>query len=193
MFFFFAVFIYFTGDTMKKTWTIFFLRLLISVIIMLVVLILIKSSSNFKNNFYKHVYSNNISFTNIKKIYNKYIGNTDIIDKVVKTETVFSEKLVYKSKKKYLDGVSLEVDNNYLVPINESGIVVFIGDKEGYNNTVIIQRIDGIDEWYGNIENVNVKLYDYVKKGELLGECNKKLYLVYKKDGNVLNYEEYIK
>ena len=178
---------------MKKVGTTFFLKILISAVIMLVILILIKSNSNFKTNFYKQVYSNNISFTNIKKLYNKYIGNTDIIDKVVKTETVFSEKLVYESKEKYKDGVKLKVDKNYLVPINESGIVVFIGEKDGYNNTVIIQRIDGIDEWYGNVSNVSVKLYDYVKKGDVLGECNDSLYLIYKKDGNVLNYEDYIK
>ena len=45
---------------------------------------------------------------------------------------------------------------------------------------------------YLNGENVNAKLYDYVSEGELLGEASNNLYLVYKKDGNVLNYEEYI-
>ena len=173
--------------------TIFFIKLLISIVITLVILILIKSSSDFKNNFYKQVYSNNISFTKLKEVYNKYIGDSDILDKVVKTETVFNEELTYKSSEVYLDGVKLEISSNYLVPINESGIVVFIGEKENYGNTVIIQRIDGIDEWYGNIENVNVELYDYVKEGDLLGEANNNLYLVYKKDGNVLNYEEYLK
>ena len=173
--------------------TIFFVKLLISIVITLIILILIKSSSDFKNDFYKKVYNRNISFTKLKKVYNKYICNLDIFDKVVKTEMVFNEELTYKSKEKYLDGVKLNVDSNYLVPINESGIVVFIGEKEGYNNTVIIQRIDGIDEWYGNIQNVNVKLYDYVSKGELLGDVNNNLYLVYKKDGNILNYEEYLK
>lgn len=173
--------------------TIFFIKLLISIVITLVILILIKSSSNFKNEFYKKVYSDNISFTQLKQVYNKYIGNLDIFDNVVKTEMVFNEKLTYKSKEKYLDGVKLNVDADYLVPINESGIIVFIGEKEGYNNTVIVQRVDGIDEWYGNIQNVNVKLYDYVSKGELLGDVNNNLYLVYKKDGNILNYEEYLK
>lgn len=169
------------------------MKLLISIVITLVILILIKSSSGFKNNFYKEVYNNNISFAKLKEVYNKYIGDFDLFDKVVKTETVFNEKLSYKKSEKYLDGVKLEVGNNYLVPIEESGIVVFIGEKEGYGNTIIIQRIDGIDEWYGNISNVNVKMYDYVKKSTLLGEANNDLYLVYKKDGNVLNYEEYLK
>ena len=46
--------------------------------------------------------------------------------------------------------------------------------------------------WYGNISNTSVKLYDYVKKGDILGEVNDYLYLVYKKNGNILNYEDYI-
>ena len=173
--------------------TIFFIKLLISIVITLIILILIKSSSNFKNDFYKQVFSNNISFTKLKNVYNRYLGNFDIFDKVVKEETVFNEQLTYESSENYLDGVKLNIGSNYLVPINESGIVVFIGPKENYGNTVIIQRIDGIDEWYGNIENVNVKLYDYVSKGELFGDSNKSLYLVYKKDGKVLNYEKYLK
>lgn len=173
--------------------TIFFVKFLISIIVTLVILILIKSNNNFKTNFYKLIYNTNISFTKIKNVCNKYIGNFDIFDTIVKDETVFNEKLTYDSIEKYLDGVKLNIGSNYLVPISESGIVVFIGEKENYGNTVIIQRIDGIDELYGNIENVNVKLYDYVSKGELLGESNNYIYLVYKKDGNVLNYEEYIK
>jgi len=173
--------------------TIFFIKLLISIVFTLIILIIIKSSSDFKNKFYEKVYGNNFSFTYINKLYNKYIGDFDVFDNVVKTEKVFNEKLTYKDKEKYKDGVKLKVDTNYLVPIEESGIVVFIGEKEDYGNTVIIQRIDGVDEWYGNIENVNVKLYDYVTKGSLLGESNEELFLVYKKDGKVLNYEEYIK
>ena len=173
--------------------TIFFSKLLITAIITIIILILIKSSSNFKNIFYKKVYEDNLSFSYFNNLYNKYIGNNKIFDKVIKTQTVFNETLIYEDKNKYLDGVSLSVSNNYLVPVNKSGIVVYIGEKAGYNNTVIIQRIDGIDEWYGNIENVNVKLYDYVTEGSILGSCNNNLYLVYKKDGNILNYEEYLK
>ena len=173
--------------------TIIFSKVLISIVLTLIILILMKSNSNFKSTFYKKVYSDNISFTKLKNLYNKYIGDSDILKKYIKTETVFNEKLTYKSMEKYLDGVKLDVGQNYLVPIEESGIVVFIGEKEGYGNTVIIQRIDGIYEWYGNIENVSVKMYEYVNKNKLLGEANNNLYLVYKKDGNVLNYEEYIK
>ena len=160
---------------------------------MLVSLILIKSNKEFKTNFYKQVYGTNFSFSKINNLYNKYIGKLDIVDKVATTEPVFSEKLEYKKEEKYKDGVSLSVNKNYLVPIQESGVVVFIGEKEDYGNTVIIQRLDGIDQWYGNISNTDLKLYDYVKTGDLLGEADGTLYLVYRKNGKTLNYEDYIK
>lgn len=176
---------------MKKS--IYLTKLCITMIITLVILILIKSSTNFKNIFYEKVYNTNFSFDKLNMLYTKYVGDFDVLDKYVKSKAVFNETLLYEKKEEYKEGVKLTVEDNYLVPINESGIVVFIGEKENYGNTVIIQRIDGIDEWYGNISNVNVKLYDYVKKGELLGEANNTLYLVYKKQGKTLKYEEVFK
>ena len=176
---------------MKNNAAIFFSKVLISIVITLIILILIKSSSNFKTMFYKEVYSTNISFAPLTNIYNKYIGNLDIFNGAI-TEPVFNEKLSFSSIESYLDGAKLKVESN-LIPINESGIVVYMGEKEGYGNTIIIQRVDGIDEWYGGIINTNLKLYDYVESGTLLGEVDEYLYLVYKKDGNVLNYEEYLK
>ena len=79
-----------------------------------------------------------------------------------------------------------------MVPILESGVVVFIGEKDDYKNTIIVEQVDGIDVFYGNIKTNNIKLYDYVEKGELLGEANKELYLVFQKDGEYLDYKEYI-
>lgn len=170
---------------------IYFIKILITIILTLVILILVKASSNFKTSFYKAVYTTNISFAPLSNLYNKYIGNLDIFNNEF-METVFYEELVYSLKEDYREGVKLKLDSN-LVPINESGIVVYIGNKDNYGNTVIIQRIDGIDEWYGGIANTDLKLYEYVEKGTLLGEVDKYLYLVYKKDGNILNYEEYLK
>ena len=176
---------------MNDNTTLFFIKLLITIIITLIILIIMKSSNGFKTNFYKEVYSTNISFAPLTDLYNKYIGNLDIFNNI-SIQSVFNEELYYEKEEKYLDGVKLELNSN-LVPINESGVVVYIGEKKGYNNTVIIQRIDGVDEWYGGIINTNVKLYDYVEKGKLLGEIEEYLYLLYKKDGNILNYEEYLK
>ena len=48
--------------------------------------------------------------------------------------------------------------------------------------------------WYCNVQNENVNLYDYVEKGNLLGEAKgKEIYIVYQKDGKYIDYKEYIK
>ena len=96
----------------------------------------------------------------------------------------------YISEKKMLE---LKVDKNYMVPALDSGIVVFIGDKEDYKDTVIVQQANGIDVWYSNVSVDNLKLYDYIEKGSLIGEVKTdSLYMVFKKDGKVLDYKDYI-
>ena len=173
----------------------FLSRVLICLSLFLLLAIICKTSENYKDIVKKHVYETNISFTNIKKMYSEYLGGVSILDKFVPdVKPVFNEKLVYKNTSKYYDGVKLEVDNNYLVPVLESGIVVFIGEKENYGNVIIIQGMDGVDIWYGNMSTKSINLYDYIEAGDLLGETtNNYLYLVYSKNGEYLNYEEYLK
>ena len=185
------VFIYFIGDIMYKNIKIFIVKSMLTIVITLVLLIMMKSSGEFKTQFYKNVYETNFSFTKINNLYNRYFGNVISLPKNP-TEPVFNEKLIYSNKETYFDGVVLNVEKNYMIPIQESGLVVFIGEKENYGNVVIIQQVNGIDMWYGNVDQVDVKLYDYVEKGTLLGECNNKLYLLFKQNGEILDYEKYL-
>jgi len=172
----------------------FITRTLICISLFLVLAIFCKSNIEYKDYIYKNLYEKNISFTTIKKFYSDYLGGVSILDGFTNdTKPVFSEKLTYLNTSKYYDGVKLEVYNNYLVPVIESGLVVFIGEKENYGNVIIIQGMDGVDIWYGNMSTTSVKLYDYIESGDLLGETlTNNLYLVYSKDGNYLDYEEYL-
>lgn len=161
----------------------------------LLVLIFIKKDPQFKTDFYKFVYNSHFSFATFNDVYEKYMGNPlpfkDLL--VQGTEPVFNEQLVYKETNIYKDGVELKVDKNYMVPALDSGIVVFIGDKEDYKDTVIVQQANGIDVWYSNVSADNLKLYDYIEKGSLIGEVKTdSLYMVFKKDGKVLDYKDYI-
>lgn len=167
-------------------------KIFLTILITLIILICIKSNSKFKTSFYKHVYDTSFSFARINTLYQSYFGSPLPFQEYIDVKPVFNEQLEYNSREKYLDGISLSVSNDYLVPVLKGGLVVFTGVKEGYGNVVIIQQVDGIDVWYGNLDTINVKLYDYMESGSLLGSVQKQLYLVYKKDGNVLNYEEYI-
>ena len=168
------------------------IRTLIVIVVLLSLAIIYKSDSSFKDNISSYFFEENISFTKVKKIYDKYLGGLLPIKKEDNTTEVFDEKLNYSDSSIYYDGVKLSVRESYLVPNLQEGMVVFIGDKENYGNTVIIENLDGIEYWYGNIKNTSLKLYDYVEKGSLIGEVNNELFMVFSRDGNYLNYEEYI-
>lgn len=163
-------------------------KVLFVVLLTLITMIVLKTNTDLKPIFYKYVYEDNIKFASINNLYKKYFGSIIPNDNLKK---VSNESLVYQKKEKYKDGVKLTVSKNYAVPAIKEGMVVFVGEKEGYGKTVIISGIDGIDIWYSNIES-SVKIYDYVDKSEIIGEANDSLYIVIKKKDNVLDYEKYI-
>ena len=179
---------------LKKDIKILLSKTLILIIIFLLSSILIKKYPESKLTIKTKVYEESFKFTKLKNIYEKHFGNILSLDKIIKEEQpVFSEKISYTNKQKYQDGVELTVNSNYLVPSIESGIVVFIGEKENYGKTIVIEQTNGIDVFYSNIEPVNINIYDYVEKGELLGETKtNKLYLIFQKDGEILNYKDYV-
>ncbi len=179
----------------KRHALIFLSKILFCTIITLGILICIKASPTFKTNFYQQVFERHISFAEINKVYEKYAGfSIPFKDLFIKdVEPVFNENLTYHDKSKYLDGVKLTVDENYLVPTLTEGLVIFVGEKDNYGKTVIISGSNGIDVWYSNLDNPAIGLYENVQKGDLVGSAKDNyIYLVFKKDGQVLNYEEYL-
>ncbi|MDD4036421.1 MAG: M23 family metallopeptidase [Bacilli bacterium] len=171
-------------------------KILITILLFISTLIFVKASSENKIFIYDNVFSKNFKFAKINGLYKKYLGDIIPFQSIVNNNNmpVFSSKLEYSEASKYIDGVKLKVETDYLIPVKNSGIVVFIGEKENYGNTIIIQQTNGIDMWYGNIKNSSVKMYDYVEEGVLLGEANgKELYLLFQKDGKFLDYKGYLK
>lgn len=169
-------------------------KILICLIIFVSVLIAVKLKPSLKDDIQKVVYEDQFSFAYVNNLYKKYFGNILPFENIAPSDnSVFNEKLEYSEANLYKDGVALSVSTNYLVPVLESGIVVFIGEKENYGNTIIVQQINGVDIWYGNVEEGDLKLYDYIEKGSLLGEVvHNKLYLVFQKEGKFLDYKEYL-
>lgn len=168
-------------------------RILLSAVLLLVTLCITKINTSFKDWINKNVYQTNISFSAVNKTYEKYFGSVFPLPDVNTTTPVFNEQLTYSKEEAYKEGVKLTVDNNYLVPVIESGIVVFMGNKDNYGNVIIIQQVNGIDIWYVGIESNNLKIYDYIEKGDLLGEAtSNEIYLYYQKQGEFLDYKKYL-
>ena len=179
---------------LKKKVRKFLNQALITIIITLMILIGIKQQPSLKEIIKKKVYEENIDFMKIKEEYKTLFGDYLPVESLVKeTKTVFQEKLNYKSLKKNNNGVRLTVDENYLVPSIQDGIVIFIGEKEEYGKCLILEQTDGVDVIYGNLKEINVNLYDYVEQGKLLGETNgNEMYLEFQKEGKPVEYKKYI-
>ena len=168
-------------------------KFLILVILTTFTIILLKLNPEFKINFYKYIYEDIFSFAQINNWYQDRFGSSLPFSNYFEEVTpVFNEQLKYSEASIYKDGVSLKVGYDYLVPALDSGIVIFIGEKEGYGKTVIIQQENGIDVWYSNLKEVNLQLYDYIKDGNLIGSVDENLYLIFIKNGEVIDYQEYI-
>lgn len=165
-------------------------RVLLSIIFILVVSIFVNYSNKnlllFKNYFYDTAFN----FSGVTKVYNKYFGK--VFPTTTEPVIPVDKELNYSSVNTYKDGAALS-DVTAVYPF-KSGIVVFIGQKEEYGDTVIIQGMDGIDYWYSNVENINVKLYDYIEANTIISNAKENtLYVLFMKDEKFLNYEEYLK
>lgn len=169
-------------------------RILITIIFVLGSIIYTNINSNNKKLYKKYVLENSLSFTKINNLYNDLFGEIDFLKKTKDNSTPVFNNISYSSVENYKNGVKLNVSMNETVSAITSGIVVFIGEKEELGNTIIIQGNDGVDIWYSNITDTNIKVYDYVESGSILGTSNSnELYLTLIKDGKYMNYEEYIK
>lgn len=167
-------------------------KLLVFGILFVGVLITVKVNPTAASWVKTHVYMDNFSFAQIENWYNKYIGGIFSSNDDEVTQ-VFSGTIPYTSLEPYYDGVRLKVSSGSVVESLLSGIIVSIGETEHYGNTIVVEQVDGVSVWYGNVDVSDVKLYDYVEKGQILGMSRSEdLYLVLMKDGAYLNYQDYV-
>lgn len=171
-----------------------FVKTLVVVILFLGSLIYINQSDNNKEKFKNIVYNNNLSFARIYSAYKKYLGDIVPFKNIYKdnTKLVFGDGISYSKIIKEENGFLLTVSKDYIVNSIYAGIVIKTENDDKYKNIITIQDKNGLNISYGNLNTVSVKIYDYVAKGELLGNCDDKLYLIFEKEGKYLSYEEYL-
>ena len=168
------------------------IKSLICVILFLIFLIGNKKSVKFKDMVYQRIYYSNITFAKFNFWYKKHFGNLFPINDNEEVY-VFNESFTYNDEEKYLDGFVFSVEEDYLVPNLRDGIVVFIGEKDNYGKTIIIEDENGIDIWYSNLNILNIGIYDYIKKGDIVGEAKEgKVILLFQKNGEFIDYQEFV-
>ncbi len=167
-------------------------RSLVTLIFVLGSIIFTNISDDFKKLYQEVVLENSLEFMKINQFYEKIFGKVDITKKESDTTMVFQD-ITYTNIEPFKNGAKLTVGGREVVNVITSGIIVFIGDKDDLGNTIIIQGNDGVDIWYSNITDNDIKVYDYIEKGSILGTSNSEyIYITISKDGKFLTYEEYM-
>lgn len=156
-------------------------KLFTVVIFVLLVMIVSNISPSFRNFVNDKVLNSTLDFS----AFNKFTNSITDVFKGKENTLIVSGTKEYE---KYLDGV--KYNNSGEVKLKSSGIVTFIGNKEGYNNTVVVQQSNGYYAWYGNIKE-SVKLYDYIETGTTIGTSDNEYYYVIYKDDKPVSINEY--
>lgn len=160
-------------------------KLFTIVIFTMIVITLSNMSPKFKSFIVDKVLNSTIDFSFVNKLSNKV---TNVFKTSNNTLPVVKEE--NNRKERYKDGIKYIVNKGTSVNIKDSGIVTYIGNKDGYNNTVIIQQSNGYYAWYGNIKE-EVKLYDYIESGSKIGETlTNEYYYILLKDNKPVNLNE---
>ena len=168
----------------------FVIRFMLCTILLFSLLIASNKSEKFRIFLKAKIFSEQFDFSNINKFYNKYVSNP--ISKLTDDMMVFNEIENKTEIIEYNDGAKIKYETDE-VKLIESGIVVFIGEKEGFGNTIIIQQSNGIDCWYGNLDKIDVNMYSYQTKSSVIGTYKDYLYIYFEKDGKRVDYKEIIK
>lgn len=168
-------------------------RSLLAIILFLLTSIYINYSDKCLLSYKEKFYNKSFNFSYVLKLYNKYLGGILPFKNSYNDKMVISNEVDYSNQEEYDGGVKITKLDNEVIKTLNSGIVVFIGNKESTGNTIIIQGSDGIDYWYGNLENINVSLYDYLEESVILGNAKDGiLYLKFIKNGEYLDYQDFI-
>lgn len=84
---------------------------------------------------------------------------------------VFSGKILENFEKNG-QGIMIETGVGASVEAMNEGMVEFIGVKDGLGKTVIIQHSDQTETWYGNLDEVKVKLYSFIESETVVGTAS---------------------
>lgn len=167
-------------------------RSLVAIIFVLGSIIFTNVSDKNKELYQKYVLEDSLEFTKINELYQSLFGKVDMTSKKDDDSSLVSGNITYTNIEPFKNGVKLTVGMNEVVNVITSGIVVFIGEKDDLGNTIIVQGNDGVDIWYSNITDTDIKVYDYIESGSILGTSNAEdIYITICKDGEYMSYEEY--
>ncbi|RBW71599.1 M23 family metallopeptidase [Bacillus taeanensis] len=169
----------------------FLIKITLSVCLFLIVGILFKQNTPFAQTgqqVVRHSFQQEFQFAAVSSWYEEQFGKPLVLFPEKKTDTnneqknqfvnSFAEAYAVPASGKVTEnfskngqGILLETGPDEQIGAVREGFVSFIGEEEDIGKTVVIQHDDGSESWYGKLANIEVKLYDFVERGEQVGSA----------------------
>ncbi|MCM3179776.1 M23 family metallopeptidase [Cytobacillus horneckiae] len=163
---------------------VFFFKILASACLFLIVAILFKNDSDTFTDarvFVEKSMEQSFQFAAVSKWYEEKFGTTfALLPTKEKEQAEEAEPSGYalpasaKILEEFDDNgqrILIETNQGEKVEAMNEGLVEYAGEKEGFGKTVIIQHADESQSWYGNLEEITVKPFEYIKKGKDVGQA----------------------
>jgi stage IV sporulation protein FA len=190
---------------------VFFFKILASGLLFLLVAILFRNHSSTLDparGFVKNSMDKNFKFAVVTEWYENKFGKplallpfsednkTGKKEQGLKEFSVPAMGKILENFEKNGQGIMIETNKGAAVQAINGGNVVFAGVKEGFGKTVMVQHSDGTETWYGNLEEIKVKLFDYIEKRTVVGTVSTstsedktkgKYYFAIKKDNDFID------
>ena len=160
----------------KKEWLLF--QLLASICLVLVMAIIYRTSAPWTNearNVISGVYEREFQFASVVNWFDETIGQpfAFLPENPAKEKgenfSLPASGIIMENFEKNGQGVIVKTAAAASVGTVKEGVVIYAGEKEEYGKTVIIQHADKSESWYGNLDSIDVSLYEQVTKGAKLG------------------------
>lgn len=171
---------------MEKDW--FILRSMIAVAAFFIIAILFQNNSSQLDGarqFVKDSYQQEFNFAAISNWYENQFGRPLALiprtNEVAMGDVESNPEIAYalpasgqirESFQQNGKGILVETEADAFVEAVRSGVVISIGNQENIGKTIGVKHYDGSESWYGMLEAVEVKLYDHIEAGSLLGKVS---------------------
>jgi stage IV sporulation protein FA len=160
----------------------FLFKILASAILVLVVAIMFQNPSSAlekPKQFVSNTMGHSFQFAAFSNWYEEQFGKSLALlplpnnanqEKVDSDFVVPASGKVFESFESNGQGVMVETLAHSNVEAMNGGTVTFVGNKKETGKTVIIQHADNTYTWYGQLGDVEVKLFDFIKTGDVIGK-----------------------
>ncbi len=168
----------------NKDWILF--RILASVCLVLCMAIIYRTSAPWTHTAktaLDQVYQKEFQFATVSNWFENTVGKPfaflpeDSVKKAKNDDTdshfaTPATGTIMKSFVKDGQGVLIKTTNSTSVDTIKEGVVIYAGEKETHGKTVIVQHSDKSESWYAHLQEIDVNLYEQIKKGTKVGKVS---------------------